>query len=69
VLRTCEQCGTVYDDAERFTNCPHELIGATKAQGYCRECDLFYCMRHFGNHAKADPSNRPYAPSLELPDD
>jgi hypothetical protein len=56
MLQTCKTCGTRYDDVYRYTTCPHEIIGATKAQGYCRECDLFYCMRHFGNPANKSPA-------------
>lgn len=43
----CDKCGRVYDDAQRWTICPHTPLGTpvqpydheTNLMGYCFDCD------------------------------
>jgi len=39
----CEKCGRVYDDAIRWTICPHNPLERPWNDPYCREHDLFHC--------------------------
>lgn len=53
MIRTCDvpHCNLRYDDAYRYTTCPHVPLGAgpmpwhptDNPSGYCREHDLFAC--------------------------
>ena len=41
----CNDCGKVYDDAVRWTICPHAPLEASAdGAGYCKEHDLFNCF-------------------------
>lgn len=37
----CEKCGTNYDDASRWTVCPHNSLDVSPVAVYCRRCDLY----------------------------
>jgi len=39
----CEKCGRLYDDAEKWTICPHHLLGTNlrTGAGYCKRHDLY----------------------------
>lgn len=39
MLRECENCEVLYDDAEQITICPHNSLHGN----YCRYHDLFNC--------------------------
>lgn len=41
----CDKCSLLYDDADRYTICPHYVIGAEPPL-YCREHDLYGCHMH-----------------------
>jgi len=51
MIRSCTSCHHVYDDAYKYTSCPHMPIGAgptpfhptSNPSGYCKEHDLFAC--------------------------
>ena len=47
---TCRECGRRFDDADKFTFCPHEAI-----DGRCVEHDLFLCnaQEHFSEVGSA----------------
>lgn len=50
----CPKCGHRYDDAQRWTICPHNRLEASPdgdgrgvlGGGYCEEHDLFNCPNH-----------------------
>lgn len=39
----CEQCGLRYDDATRWTVCPHNSLNVAHDTPYCRRHDLYNC--------------------------
>lgn len=51
---TCEKCQRQYDDAQRWTICPHNCLEAhwegdgrgPGGGGYCEQHDLFSCPFH-----------------------
>jgi hypothetical protein len=58
----CRECQRLYDDAQRWTICPHNRLEASPegdgrgehGLGYCEEHDLFNCPNH---GPKAAPAN------------
>lgn len=41
MLRRCESCKRVYDDARQWTVCPHRPLEASHdGKGYCRRHDI-----------------------------
>jgi hypothetical protein len=39
----CEKCGRWYDDAARWTICPHNNLAVAWNTPYCEKCDLYNC--------------------------
>ena len=46
MIVTCQKCNLPYDDAYRWTICPHAPLEASAPDGgnYCMKHDLFYCF-------------------------
>lgn len=49
----CSQCGWHYDDAKRWTICPHNLLEYSPSTPYCHEHDLYNCPHHSAQLASA----------------
>ena len=58
----CEKCGVVYDDASRWTICPHGPLNAPH-DSYCRKHDLAPCP--FCNPAAVNPLVKPQEPKTQ----
>jgi hypothetical protein len=39
----CEKCGRWYDDAARWTICPHNNLAVKATTPYCAQHDLYEC--------------------------
>lgn len=69
---TCPKCEKPYDDAVRWTICPHYRLEASPdgdgrgehGSGYCEEHDLFNCPNHASTPAicgSGNPEDGDYA--------
>ena len=38
---TCAKCDTSYDDAQRWTICPHNRLDVAPDAVLCRHCDVY----------------------------
>ena len=52
----CEKCGRTYDDAARWTICPHGPLGAAY-DDYCPKCDIVGAWQGPCEHLKIVPAS------------